>query len=420
MKRPLILLAVFLLVPPAALKGTEITLSSPLEYQVVQRASPGKGTLQIIGELSEESPAGDAWIEARLVGDKEQTAWQRAGGAVSGRKLTATVEVPAGGWWRLEVRVSHGGKGIAHGGVAHVGIGEIFVVAGQSNSANHGEEKQTTKTKRVASFDGEAWRLADDPQPGASGAGGSFIPPFADAVAAKENVPVGIVACGIGATSVREWLPKGATFPNPPTITSRVEPLQSGGWASKGAAYENFVARMKPLGPQGFRAVLWHQGESDANQKDPTRTLPGGLYRECLEKIIRDSRRDIGWDAPWFVAQVSYHVPGDEGSDDIRAAQASLWKDGIALEGPDSDALQGKLRERKGQGVHFSDPGLREHGARWAAKVLPWLERRWTASRKSNEGTLPLQSRGKEPGYRVASPSLGRSDECPHRRKQSE
>ena len=54
-----------------------------------------------------------------------------------------------------------------------------------------------------------------------------------------------------------------------------------------------------------------------------TRTLPGTLYREYLEKLIRDSRRAIGWDAPWFVAQVSYHVPGDEGSEDIRAAQAS-------------------------------------------------------------------------------------------------
>jgi hypothetical protein len=280
-----------------------------------------------------------------------------------------------------------GGKQLALGSVAHVGIGEVFVIAGQSNSANHGQEKQTTKTRRVASFDGKAWRIADDPQPGASGGGGSLVPAFADAVVAKENVPVGILACGIGATSVREWLPKGATFPNPPTLVSRVEQLPNGQWASKGAAYEAFIARMKSVGPQGFRAVLWHQGESDANQKDTTRTLPGKLYREHLEKIIRDSRRDIGWSAPWFVAQASYHVPGDEGSDDIRAAQASLWKDGIAFEGPDSDALKGKLRERDGKGVHFSGEGLRVHGAKWAEKVLPWLAKQWTEPRQTNDGT---------------------------------
>jgi sialidase-1 len=127
--------------------------------------------------------------------------------------------------------------------------------------------------------------------------------------------------------------------------------------------------------------VLWHQGESDANQKDTTRTLAGKLYREYLEKIIRDSRRDTGFEAPWFVAQASYHVPGDEGSDDIRAAQASLWKDGLAQPGPDSDALKGPLRERKAQGVHFSGAGLRAHGQKWAEKIAPWLDQQFSGTR---------------------------------------
>jgi hypothetical protein len=52
-------------------------------------------------------------------------------------------------------------------------------------------------------------------------------------------------------------------------------------------------------------------------------------------------------------------------------AQKSLWTDGIALEGPDSDALKGDLRD----GVHFSGKGLREHGKCWADKVAPWLEK---------------------------------------------
>ena len=55
------------------------------------------------------------------------------------------------------------------------------------------------------------------------------------------------------------------------------------------------------------------------------------------------------------MAQVSYHLPGDEASPDIRPAQKSLWDAGIALEGPDTDALKGELRERNGQGIHFSN-----------------------------------------------------------------
>ena len=375
-----------LLLAVSAAHGAEIVLKTPLDYQVVQRSTPGKGLVQIVGDLSEECPSA-ATIEARFVAGDEEPAWQSVGGSVKDHRLAATATLPAGGWWRLDVRVMHAGRECGRGSVAHVGVGEVFVVAGQSNSANHGEERQVTESGRVASFDGTAWRLAHDPQAGASGTMGSFMPPLGDAIARRLDVPVGFIACGIGATSVREWLPKGATFPNPPTLESRVVRLPDGAWESDGTAYAQFIARMKSMGPHGFRAVLWHQGESDANQKDASRTLPGEQYRDYLAKIIQDSRRDIGWKAPWFVAQASYHVPGDEKSDDIRSAQASLWKDGIALEGPDSDALTGEMRERGGQGVHFSAKGLREHASRWADKVLPWLEQRWTAPRTVDGGT---------------------------------
>ena len=106
-----------------------------------------------------------------------------------------------------------------------------------------------------------------------------------------------------------------------------------------------------------------------------TRTLPGTLYHDYLAKLIQDSHHAIGWDAPWFVAQVSYHVPGDESSPEIRAAQAALWKEHLALQGPDSDSLKSEWRDTGGKGVHFSGPGLREHAARWVEKVAPWLER---------------------------------------------
>jgi hypothetical protein len=313
-----------------------------------------------MGTESVEIQLGGDWLPARLDSD----------GA-----FQADVRAPSGGWHACRVRATADGRLLASAEVPHVGVGEVFVVAGQSNSANHGEERQNTATGLVAAFDGQRWQLARDPQPGASGGGGSFMPPLGDALARRFGVPVGFVACGIGATSVREWLRQGTTFPNPPTLVGRVRQLPDGRWESGGEAFAILTARMKQLGPRGFRAVLWHQGESDANQKDPSRTLPGPCYREYLETIIRDSRREIGWESPWFVAQASYHVPGDEFSPEIRAAQRSLWETGVALEGPDTDALKGELRERSGQGVHFSGPGLRDHAARWFDHIAPWLER---------------------------------------------
>jgi peptidoglycan/xylan/chitin deacetylase (PgdA/CDA1 family) len=342
-----------------------LTLDSPTDYQVVQRRTAETGMVRISGA----APVTTGGLEARwTLAGSGTTGWTALPARFEGTRFLAEAEVPAGGWHRLEVR-----QGETAASVAHVGVGEIFVVAGQSNSANHGEERQKPETGLVSTWDGAAWRLADDPQPGASGPGGSFLPPFGDAMARRFGVPVGLVACGIGATSVREWLPEGARFPQPPTIESRVRQLPDGQWESNGAAFTRFVERMRPFGPGGFRAVLWHQGESDANQQDPARTLPGPLYRESLERVILESRARLGWEPPWFVAQASYHVPGDEGSDEIRAAQASLWKDGIAFQGPDSDAIKGAFRERGGRGVHFSGPGLREHAARWVDRVAPWL-----------------------------------------------
>lgn len=359
-------------------------LDLPLEWQVSQRNAQGWAEVKVEGTV----PTNAALVEAKaelgagMRGKAVEWTVVARGTQIKNGKFSGSLRLAAGAWYSLKVRfrLSHGEQMVVgETTVEHVGVGDVFVVAGQSNSSNHGLERQNTATGLVAAFDGKHWQRGNDPQPGASGDAGSFMPPFGDAIAAKFRVPVGIVACGIGATSVREWLPKGATFPNPPTLEGRVRQLPGGEWESKGEAFEMFTARMKQLGPGGFRAVLWHQGESDAEQPDPKRTLPGNLYRQYLEQLIRASRREIGWDAPWFVALVSSH--GGDGVPDIRAAQKSVWDDGIALEGPDSDALRGDFRD----GVHFSGKGLREHGARWAEKVAPWLERQTGAS-VSGEG----------------------------------
>lgn len=376
--KPLLLIVVF--ASTSAAHAGALMLTQPLEYQVIQRRSQDRGEISVQGTLTDIAADG-ATFETRLSIDGKAGDWQKWNAEIANNAFHGSLDVPAGGWYRLEVRMKHNKQVIAAAMVEHVGIGEVFVVAGQSNSANHGQEKQSTQTQRVSAFDGQRWRVAHDPQPGASGKGGSFMPPLGDALVRHFAVPVGFIACGLGGSSVREWLPHGVTFTIPPTVESRVIQLPDGKWQSNGTAYDMLVSRMKSAGPQCFRAVLWHQGESDANQKDPTRTLPGKYYREYMEHIIRDSRRELGWEAPWFVAQASYHLPGDEASPDIRAAQASLWQDDIALAGPDSDALKDDLRERDGQGVHFSGKGLREHAARWAEKIIPWIDQRLILSK---------------------------------------
>ncbi|MFM7096608.1 MAG: sialate O-acetylesterase [Gemmataceae bacterium] len=380
-----------------------LTINTPIDYQIVQRSSKDKGKIIVAGKL-ETTKAEIGAIEARLTGNGIKGDWQKLLSTPKGESFRGALEAPTGAWYSVEVRALDQNAPFISSSVAHVGVGEVFVIAGQSNSANHAEEKLKPKSDKVVAFDGKSWKAANDPQPGASGGGGSFIPPFADAIAEKFSVPVGIVATGVGASSIREWLPEKTTFPNPPTLLGNVTKLESGEWESKGIIFQRLVTKLQPLGNQGFRAVLWHQGESDANQSDPTRTLKGELYQKYLEQLIRESRREVGWDYPWFVAQVSYHSPADTGSEDIRLAQKALWNNNTALEGPDSDKLGSEYRDGNGKGVHFNGKGQREHAVRWVQKVAPWLEKQLatppqTSTIGPSRGTLLIVGGGgKDPG----------------------
>ncbi|NBY03331.1 MAG: hypothetical protein EBQ87_15340, partial [Planctomycetes bacterium] len=194
-----------------------LTINTPLDYQVIQRASKDKGKIIVAGKL-ETTKAEVGAIEARLVGKGIKGDWQKLLATPKGESFRGTLEAPTGAWYAVEVRAIEQNMAFISSSVAHVGVGEVFVIAGQSNSANHAEEKLKPKSDKVVAFDGKSWKVANDPQPGASGGGGSFIPPFADAIAGQFNVPVGIVATGVGASSIREWLPEKTTFPNPPTL----------------------------------------------------------------------------------------------------------------------------------------------------------------------------------------------------------
>jgi len=258
--------------------------------------------------------------------------------------------------------------------VSHVGVGEVFIIAGQSNSTNYGESRRQTRTRMISTFDGTSWRIADDPQPGVqdSSTKGSFIPAFGDALYEKLHVPVAVACVGAGSTSVRQWLPAHHTFATQPTMTKFVTATPDGKWQSTGQLFEGLLLRIRQFPPNGFRAILWHQGESDANQKEG-HTVTGAEYVMMLKDLILATRHQAAWDIPWFIAQATYHSPDDVSSPNIRAAQARIAEEGFAFEGPDTDRLGREYREKNGTGVHFNEQGLEAHGKLWADKVAEWL-----------------------------------------------
>ncbi len=354
---------------------SQLTLTSPKPLQVFQRHSKTEGIIKLAGTAGESATEVRYHLTGQPLSSKLPGDWRILPFDPKTHAFSASITIPAGGWYNLEVKAFSNNKEAAGATVDQFGVGEVFIIAGQSNAGNYGSEKQTSTTGLVSEFDGKQWNLANDPQKGAGGDRGSYMPAFGDAMSRRFGVPIGLVPVAAGGTSVREWLPKGISFKQNTTTGRGVVPKDDG-YESTGALFTKLTQPMKALGIGGFRAVLWHQGESDAAQArggaPADRQISGAQYADFMEQLIRRSRNAAAWPAPWFTAITTYHSEKDPADEEFRTAMQALWNRGLSWPGPDTDQLTGELRA----GVHFNGQGLKKHGELWAEKVGPWLESR--------------------------------------------
>ena len=134
-----------------------------------------------------------------------------------------------------------------------------------------------------------------------------------------------------------------------------------GQWLPERQLYPRLKQAMADLGGAGgFRAVLWHQGESDAVGGTTT-----AAYAADLTRIIEQSRADAGGAVPWLVAEVSF-APNlaQPPRDAVIAAQRQVVSTVPDVHaGPGTDDLIGP--EWRFDGIHFGAAGLVLHGRRW-------------------------------------------------------
>jgi acyl-CoA thioesterase-1 len=350
------------LVNLAAAEDQRIAITSPTPWQVIQRvgfdpsnaaksepghAAFGSAQIEVYGNLPDDVPV-DSRLQYRVIAANNDqgkaTDWTLAAPGSLDLKNNAfnfPLIVAAGGWYRLEITVTDEIGYRAAGSLEPFGVGEVFVIAGQSYATNTNEERLhvSDPQTRVSSLNvaNSTWATAHDPQPTPDGSdGGSIWPAVGDLMVQQFHVPIGFANVAVGGTSSLEWMPSGPLHPR----------LKQAGAA---------------LGR--FRAVLWQQGESDVIAKTSIEQ-----YVENLQTIRRSAVRSWGFEPVWLAAKSTHHptVYNDpEGENRIRQATEQLWSMQGFGRGPDTDTLTGENRGDQNSRRHFSAIGQRRAASMW-------------------------------------------------------
>lgn len=321
--------------PQSGKAAEKLEVKIPTERAIYQRNNNNYANVKVSIEYS-----GTGEVSAKLYdGDKElgETAVLTKG---EGNTYEGSIaNVPGGGWYTLIVNAGSESKT-----VEKVGVGEVFITGGQSNSCNFGGEKTTAQSDLVSAYNPNTntWQHCEDSQPSESGfntgnGGGSAWPSMGDALTQKTGVPVGFVSTGVGSAKIEELRTKHYF------------------------AIKNAINDLKPY---GYRAFLLHQGEADTDGTNREK------YLASLQQLIAQTREDAGYNLNWCIAQVSYawsNYNNTKKMESMKETQRAACNDETIFVGPTTDDLQGQYRHT--DNLHLSKLGLIEHGKRWADVV---------------------------------------------------
>ena len=347
----------------------QIQVSFPTSRAVLQRDNANRASIRITGYYTASVTRVEARLQARD-GQGSSIDWQTIQNNPTGGVYAGDM-TGSGGWYNLEVRGMNGDQQVGNPTVIErVGIGEVFIIAGQSNAQGIHQTVPNPSNDRVNCVN---YRYPDngfpsdpptpvftqlDNSPGFTiaprGMGSWCWGQLGDLLVKRLNVPVMFFNAAFTGTSVQNWSdssPDGGTAYGP------------GGAYPARQPYINLkVALQYYANMLGLRAVLWHQGETD-NLLD-TQTTP---YLNRLQTVISQARRDYNRNMAWVVARASY---GDNiGAVDqqvINAQNLVISSTASVFAGPNTDAIQvPRKRPPLNDDLHFDFDGLIDVANAW-------------------------------------------------------
>lgn len=288
----------------------------PEDWQILQQVN-GCADIVLAGIWKSCGKCNMARVFARVV--KEESGepvlqWFECMAAGEGRWTGVARNIPAGGLYRIETCLNQEDEPIQWSKrgdmIHHVGVGDIFVIAGQSNSAGYGKSPVYDPPEigiHLYRNNGE-WDLASHPMNESTGSihpvntetsnpGHSPYLSFAKNIKKALGYPIGLIQSSLGGSSLNSWNP-----------------------SEDGRLYKSMLESIKINGGR-IKGVLWYQGCSDTSPEWSENYLERFLYMvNALRKELNDK------EIPFLTVQLNRAVSAsthvmDSGWGKVREAQ---------------------------------------------------------------------------------------------------
>lgn len=197
--------------------------------------------------------------------------------------------------------------------IHHLDVGDVYVIAGQSNSAGYGRDSVYDPAELGIHLlrNSGRWEIASHPmndstdtihEVNAERANSGHSPYLSFARRLKQvlNYPIGLLQCSLGATSIAKWSPE-----------------------KEAGLYENMIKTIRSQ--NGVKGILWYQGCSETYDDSYKK------YEENFKYLVETTRAELqNPELPWLTVQLNR----------------------VTLKNQHSDVAWGSIREAQRQAAH--------------------------------------------------------------------
>ncbi len=340
----------------------QINITFPSSRIVFQRDNFGNGTIRVTGQYSKSVDRVEARVIPMSPGQGEQTDWRTIQDNPQGGFYSGSITV-RGGWYELQIRGIVNGNTVSTSELQRVGVGEVFLVAGQSNAQGFfnygapgpGDDRVNCVNYRNNENQNNSFpkpdfvRMSDNGNVGPRGLSSWCWGRLGDMITSRFNVPVLFYNAAWEGTASKNW---SETVDGGTTNSIYINDTYP-----QGQPYGNLRLALNYYASlTGVRAVLWHQGEADN-----ILNTSAVSYQSNLRTIIEKSRQHFGKNVGWVIARTSYYNTKGNNPEIINGQNQTVLNNNSVFFGPNTDGIQ----TPRPDGAHFQNGGLSDAANAW-------------------------------------------------------